>query len=159
MKWNYVLAVLLTTFLIVQPIKAASLQEYVPTDGWRSVIPENVGMDSTVLAGMYDYIEANDLDMHSVVVIKNGYIVEEAYPNPSYDQNRRHVINSCTKSIISALIGIAIHEGYISSVDQKILDFFPDREIGNFDAQKQALTIEHFLTMTSGLEWDEWPAN
>lgn len=96
--------------------------------------------------------------MHSVVVIKKGYIVEEDYSNPSYDQNRRHVIQSCTKSIISALIGIAIHVGYISNVDQKILDYFPDREIDNLNAQKQAWTIEHFLTMTSGLEWDEWPA-
>jgi CubicO group peptidase (beta-lactamase class C family) len=50
------------------------------------------------------------------------------------------------------LIGIAIDEGYIESVDQPVLDFFPERTGANLDANKKAMTLEHLLTMTSGLE-------
>lgn len=49
-------------------------------------------------------------------------------------------------------MGIAISEGYIDSVDQPVIDFFPERTAANLDANKKAMTLEHLLTMTSGLE-------
>ena len=156
MKLKIGITLFLMSLFVVQPGSVLSTPNYYPTDGWLSTTLEEQDMDSSDLAGMYDYIEAYDLDVHSVVIIKNGYIVEETYPSDSYKQNTLHTIYSCTKSITSALIGIAIDQGYISGLDQKVLDFFPDREIANLDTQKQSITIEHLLTMTSGMEWDEW---
>ena len=53
---------------------------------------------------------------------------------------------------MSALIGIAIDKGYIAGVRTPVLDFFPERAIANIDARKRALTLEHLLTMTTGLK-------
>jgi len=67
-----------------------------------------------------------------------------------------HVVHSITKSFVSALIGIAIREGHIEGKDQKMIDLFPDRTIQNLDERKEKITLEHLLTMKSGMEWDEW---
>ncbi|MHA2146611.1 MAG: serine hydrolase domain-containing protein, partial [Candidatus Thorarchaeota archaeon] len=64
-------------------------------------------------------------------------------------------INSGTASVMSALIGIAIDEGYIENVSQTVLSFFPDRVFANPDSRKDAMTIEHLLTMTHGLDYEE----
>jgi len=62
-----------------------------------------------------------------------------------------------SKSITSACIGIAIDEGFIDSVHQSIFDYLPEHQHLNTDG-KDKITIEHLLTMTSGLEWMEWNA-
>ena len=111
-------------------------------------------MDSELLVGMFDYIERENANVHSVLIIRNGYIVAEAYFHP-YRLSTRHNIYSCTKSFTSALVGIAIDEGYIDGLDHRVLDFFPEYTIANDDPRKQAMTLEHLLTMTSGLDWPE----
>jgi CubicO group peptidase (beta-lactamase class C family) len=75
-----------------------------------------------------------------------------------WDEDSRHIIMSAGKSLTSACIGIAIKEGFIESVDQSIFDYLPDHQYLNTDG-KDAITIEHLLTMTSGLAWDEWGAS
>ncbi len=84
------------------------------------------------------------------LIIQNGEIKYEEYWD-GYGQNSLSNSFSMSKSIVSLLIGIAIDEGLIKSVDQKVMDFIPeyDKE-GNRD-----LTIRHLLTMSSGLNWDE----
>ncbi len=123
-------------------------------------------MNSDHLDNMMDYIASQSLPMDSVVIVRHGYVILEEYPNPTvYDQDSRHDLHSATKSVSSALIGIAIEEGYIDSVNHNILDFFPNRTIANMSAWKQAITLEHLLTMTSGLEWNDswefglWPSD
>ncbi|GAH81313.1 unnamed protein product, partial [marine sediment metagenome] len=59
---------------------------------------------------------------------------------------------SVTKSFTSTLIGIAINEGYIESVAEPVLEFFPERTIANVDANKEGMTLEDLLTMRSGFE-------
>jgi CubicO group peptidase (beta-lactamase class C family) len=120
--------------------------------------PEQQGMDSEVLVGMFDYIEQQKADVHGVLVVRNGYTVVEAY-YPPYGPNTRHGTASVGKSFTGALVGIAIREGYIESVDQKVADFFPDHSDLQSDPLKQAMTIEHLLTMTSGLDWPETSAS
>jgi CubicO group peptidase (beta-lactamase class C family) len=113
-------------------------------------------MDADYLAAMDDYIDAVDwgFAMVSSLVVKNGYIVHETYYGSSDETTRRNIF-SCTKSFTSTLIGIALSEGYISSVDEQVLDYFTDRTISNMDDRKDDMTIEHLLTMTTGLEWPE----
>ncbi len=133
-----------TAIAIPQPIEW-------PTTEWRTSSPEAQGMDSALLAQLFDRIERDKINLHSVLIVRNGYLVLEAYFHP-YTPNIRHQVASVTKSVISSLIGIAIDQGYIRSVDQSLLSFFSDRGIANVDAQKQAITLEHLLSMTSGLE-------
>ena len=66
----------------------------------------------------------------------------------------KHSLNSCTKSVLSALVGIAINEGYINSVNDKVLDYFPDMKIANIDQRKQNLKIVDLLTMSTGFDWE-----
>ena len=122
---------------------------YWPTDGWQVSTPEEQGMDSVLLADMLGVIEEENYHIDSVTVIRNGYIVADAI---KFGPDSKHIIYSCTKSVISILIGIAIDQGYIDSVEQPVVDFFPDLEIENLDAEKDAMTLEHLLTMSSGLD-------
>ncbi|MHA2368535.1 MAG: serine hydrolase domain-containing protein [Candidatus Hodarchaeales archaeon] len=121
---------------------------------WKTSTPEQQGLSSVQLALMEEYMEDWNLDFHSVLVIRNGYLVFEKYYD-NYDADTLHELYSCTKTVVSALVGIAIHEGYISSVEERVLDFFPERIIANNDSRKWNMTIEHLLTMTTGLDWPE----
>jgi CubicO group peptidase (beta-lactamase class C family) len=136
-----------------EPVVASSDEEsdYWPTEGWRISTPEQQGMDSEMLADMLSTIQGQDYAIDGVTVVRNGYVVADATVYP-FGPDSRHIIHSCTKSIVSALIGIAIERGYIEGVDQPMLNFFPERSVANLDAEKEALTLEHLLTMASGLE-------
>jgi len=133
---------------------AESEREYWPTDEWMLSTPEDQGMDSSILNKIMEDIDSFDITIHSVIVVRNGYIVMENYTS-YYTQSMLHTIQSCTKSVVSALIGIAIDKGYIDNVSQRVIDFFPNTTIENMDSWKQNLTIEHCLTMTMGNEWHE----
>ncbi len=128
-----------------------------PNDGWLTSTPEEQGMDAGRLQSMEVFISAqgwND-DVDSILAVYNGYLVYEYYPSTSYDENDTHHIYSCTKSFTSALVGMAIDQGYIESIDTEVLDFFPELTIENLDSDKQAITIRDLLTMTSGLDWHD----
>jgi CubicO group peptidase (beta-lactamase class C family) len=127
---------------------------YWPTDGWQSTTPEEQGMDSEILASMIEAVQGEEYSISSILVVRHGYIVAEAYFYPAYE-NSYHYVYSVTKSFISALTGIAIEEGYIEGVDQQVLEFFPEYEFDNMDADKEAITIEDLLTMSAGFPWNE----
>ncbi|WMJ79001.1 MULTISPECIES: serine hydrolase domain-containing protein [unclassified Sedimentibacter] len=91
-----------------------------------------------------------------IVTLKNGEAVYENYFNGYTADNAIHVY-SVTKSIFSALIGIAIHRGYIKSVDQKVLDFFPDYTVAKGEETIQRITIRDMLTMTAPYKYDSEP--
>lgn len=130
-------------------------RDYWPTDGWRTSSPEEQGIDSTLLTEMMERIDESGIAIDSLLVARHGYLVFEEYPR-QYDNESRHIIHSCTKSYTSALVGIAIEQGFINSTDDRLVDLLPNRTMVNLDARKEAITLEHLLTMTSGLEWDEW---
>lgn len=128
--------------------------------GWERSTLEEQGLNSEILTEMMEFIEEKNSDnggngVDSVIIIKNAYLVFEEYFN-GQKEDSLHNIHSCTKSITSALIGIAINNGHIKSVNEKVLDFFPEYEFENMDERKKAITIEHLLTMSSGIEWDEF---
>ena len=121
---------------------------YGPTEGWRTSTPEAQGMDSMRLADMLAEIATRGYAIDSVSIVRNGHLVLDAYAHP-FGPDQEHRIYSCTKSIVSALIGIAIEQGYIESVDVSLLKLFPGREVGQAEA-KTAITLEHVLTMSIG---------
>ena len=121
---------------------------------WTTIIPELVRMDSHKLDAMIDDVEYNDYNIYSIIVIRYGFIVTEWYQD-SYDKNSLFEVYSVSKSITSTLIGIAIDKGFIASVNELVLDYFPDKNISNICAFKESMTIKHLLTMTTGLNWSE----
>jgi CubicO group peptidase (beta-lactamase class C family) len=125
---------------------------YWPTDGWRTSTPEEQGMDSELLDEMLAYIREHRVRIDSVTIVRHGYLVLDAYYR-DYEKNSKHDLYSCTKSVTSALVGIAMDQGYIQSIDQPVLSFFPERTVANVDARMEAMKLEHLLTMTDGLDW------
>ncbi len=132
------------------PAALPTAPAYWPSNEWRTSPPEEQGMDSELLAGMFQHIEDQHLNLHSLLIVRNGYLVTEAYFNP-YTQNQPQYVASVTKSVISTLVGIAIQKGFIKDVSQTMVSFFPDRTILNLDAGKKAITLQDLLTLTAGL--------
>jgi CubicO group peptidase (beta-lactamase class C family) len=126
--------------------------DYWPTDGWKTSTPEQQGMDSEMLTEVVRLLaEQDDYDVHSLLIIRNGYIVTDAYFYP-FAEETMHNLFSVTKSITATLIGIALDRGYIKNVDQPVLGFFPGKMVANLDAKKQAMTLEDLLTMQTGFD-------
>jgi CubicO group peptidase (beta-lactamase class C family) len=124
-----------------------------PGDDWQISTPAEQGLDPLLVAEMY--FNAADLDtLYSLLVIKNGYLIAEDYFNGgSADQKDR--LQSVTKSFTSALVGIALKQGCLSSVDQKMLDFFPEVAGKISDPRKERITIRSLLKMRSGYPREE----
>ncbi|MFX1577631.1 MAG: serine hydrolase domain-containing protein [Promethearchaeota archaeon] len=166
-KLSFAIAFALMLLAVIPPLfrdkhtftKTTAFPEYWPTDGWRSTSPEAQGMSSSQLQAMQAYIQQLSWGslIRSILIIRNGYIVWESYYDPAYGPNQQSNIFSCTKSVTSALIGIAIAQGHISGINETMVSFFPSRTIANLTIEKEAITIQHLLTMTSGLAWYEWP--
>jgi CubicO group peptidase (beta-lactamase class C family) len=154
-KWILVstLALLLAASCTPSPLRQfpQDFETYWPTEGWRTATPEEMGMDGELLQAAQRQIEERDYLVDSITVVRNGYMVFDTY-FPPFEPDTKHVIHSCTKSIMSTLIGIAIDDGLIEDVSQPLVDFFPDREIENLDAAKQSITLDHLLSMSSGLD-------
>lgn len=124
---------------------------------WKTSIPKEQGMndslfnamDAQILAGAYK-------DIHSLLIIKNNNIIFEKYYG-GHTQDELTQIFSSTKSVTSALIGIAMQQGKIKSLDDKLLSFFPEyKNIENLDEWKENITLRNVLTMSTGFEWDEY---
>lgn len=127
------------------------------TDGWQTSTPEEQGMDSELLAEALDFLRGqDDYDVHSLLIIRNGFIVTDAYFYP-FTKGTIHNTFSVTKSIIATLIGIALDQGYIESVEQPVLGFFPESKVANLDAKKEAMTLEDLLTMRTGFNFISMP--
>lgn len=122
--------------------------DYWPTDEWRASTPEEQGMDSGKLADMLENKRFGPI--RSALVIRNGYLVLEAYRAP-YDKETPCNTKSASKSIMSALTGIAIREKYIDSIDQKVAELLP-RHFENADPKKKNITVKNLLTMTAGIK-------
>lgn len=131
----------------------------------------DVGMNEDMLRKAVGRIEHGKYgQVHSMLIYKNDKLVfEDYYEGHTYqwdapghrgeyvnwNRNMPHCIHSDTKSITSLCIGIAIDEGFIKNVNQSIFDYLPGFESYKTDG-KEKITIEHLLTMTSGLQWEEW---
>jgi len=150
---KYIALYFLATIILLifcQSYSTASIKTF-PTAEWQISSPEEQGLRSQSLAEMMEYIKNKSLHIDSILIVRNGYMVFDAYFWP-FSKGQKHIIHSCTKSIMSALIGIAIDKGYIQNVDQPITDFFPDKEIANMDNLKKSIRLENLLMMASGLK-------
>ncbi len=131
--------------------RAAAQAAYFPTHGWRRSSPEAQGLDSRALAEAFDYVRRQRIPIHSFLIVRNGYLVLDAYFWP-FREGETHDVASVTKSVTSTLVGIALGQGKLSGLDQPVLPLFGPRAIANADARKDRITLRDLLTMTSGLD-------
>jgi CubicO group peptidase (beta-lactamase class C family) len=125
-----------------------------PSPAFGATTPEEQGIDSALLVSLLDRIRERDLNIHSLHLLRNGCMVLDVYFHP-FQRGWLHDIASCTKSFTATLIGIAVDKGCIRSVQEPVLNFFPRRSIANRTPYKEAMTVEHLLTMASGLDCND----
>jgi CubicO group peptidase (beta-lactamase class C family) len=126
------------------------------TSEWTFSTPEEHGLNPDVLYAGLSTLEETGL-VTSLLIIRDGVIVVEDYFNGADEQTSANVF-STSKSILSALVGIALREGYIESLDQTLGELLPSLFGSIDDPAKSEVTLRHLLTMTSGLEWvDDFP--
>lgn len=131
------------------------LVEYTPNSGdeWEVSRPDEQGLDAKLVDELY-FNAAKLPRFYGLLVIKNGCLIAERYFNEgALDQEA--FVASVSKSYISALVGIALDQGYLTSLDQKMMDFFPEFVDQVTDPRKMRITIRDLLKMRSGYMWEE----
>src|SRR5450631_1279789 len=120
------LVMLLSCFLFPFFSYSQVPNSHLSDDDWRTSTPEAQGVDSRKLLEMFRDIQAKGGNhLHSILVVRNGYLITESYLDP-YHKDTLQNIKSSSKSILSALVGIALQKGYLKSLDQKVSDFYPE---------------------------------
>jgi CubicO group peptidase (beta-lactamase class C family) len=127
--------------------------EYAPPYAWQTASPQSVGLDSALIAGALNEINTRPY-IFSFLIVKDGKLVIEDY-NSSATVSSDYDVRSVSKAFISALVGIALREGFIDSLGQRIFDFFPEYNSSVTDARKLNITVEHLLTMRGGFDYTE----
>ena len=183
MKKRFLLIIIVAVLIGVGVYLAITLSQ--PSIPYTYQPPENIndGLDVGTLdevnidfelieRAMSDINRGKYGEVHSMLVFKDDKLVLEEYfegykyqwdaPDHrgelvTWNRSMPHVLQSVTKSITSACVGIAIDKGFIESAHQSVFDYLPEHQHLNTDG-KDGITIEHLLTMTSGLEWMEWNA-
>lgn len=115
------------------------------------------GMDTLILKSLIAKIKAGYFgNVNTLLVERNDQLLVEEYFN-GYNRNKLQRIYSVTKSVTSALVGIALDQKKIDSLEGKLLISFPEySDIQNWDVRKEDITVKNLLTMSAGLKWDEW---
>jgi CubicO group peptidase (beta-lactamase class C family) len=177
-KTALVISILISSLLMsCDSVNTSGQYTYVPpeniNDGLEVGSLKDVNINEGMIVKAVGRIQQGKYkEVHSMLIFKDNKLVLEEYfqghkykwDAPYYrgewlkwDRTMKHQIMSCTKSVTSACINIAIANGFIQNVKQSIFDYLPHHQQFN-SGQKQNITIEHLLTMTSGLKWDEWHA-
>lgn len=139
--------------------KDEKVDEEIQKFEWKHDTAENHNMNNEKLENFYKEI-GNHTDIYGALVIKDDNIIGEYYKE-GYNQDSIFTLQSCSKSVTSSLIGIAIDKSYIRDVNVPISEYFPEILESNNQNLKE-ITIWHLLTHTSGLNmndtnnWNEW---
>ncbi len=133
-------------------------RDYAPLEreDWAVSSPEEQDLDPDLVEDLYQ--DAEDLDtLYSVLLVKNGRLVAEKYFNGA-SRDEATLLQSATKSMLSAIVGIALEEGCLSSLDQKMIEFFPEVADQVTDPAKREITLRQMLQMRSGYPDEETDA-
>jgi CubicO group peptidase (beta-lactamase class C family) len=120
-----------------------------PADNHYASQIEAIGNRSTN-GSLVNYLESSGTT--AFLVIHEDKLVYERYFN-GYDESSPNTSFSMAKSYASALVGIAIDEGYIKSVNEPITNYIP--ELLKKDKRFESITIRNLLTMSSGIKYEE----
>jgi CubicO group peptidase (beta-lactamase class C family) len=164
----FVIAFVVASFAKAQDApKARQPAPLVRDDGWKTASAESLGVDPGRLAALTATIRAwPELGVHAIVIERDGRLIYEEYFD-GFDEkwgeplgrvrmtrDSMHDLRSITKSVVSALAGVAVAAGDIKSLDQPVVEWFPEYpELNN--AERRRVTLDHLLSMTSGMDWNE----
>ena len=149
-------SLLVTSCLKDDPIKLPN-EGYLPVqkdDGWIISSPEAENVDIELLDKAYEwfYSEEEYPMINSLLVIRHGRLVAEAYCKNRSDIDKINNIQSCTKSITSLLTGIALQQGLISDLNSTLYSYYP--EAFDDDPDKRKITIRNCLVMQAGIDFN-----
>ncbi len=155
-----ILAMFILTLLLGCDLSKPSIEDLqaidyrpLPGDDWQISTPEEQGLDPLLVAELYH--DAAELEtLYGLLVVKNGYLIAEDYYNEG-SVGQKALLQSAAKSITSALVGLALEQGCLSSVDQKMIDFFPDFADQIVDPRKREITLRDMLQMRAGYPPEE----
>ncbi len=119
---------------------------------WQTATPEQVGIDGQALERAGNRLEGEPRSL-SLLVVRSGRLAYERYFHGNHADSLNDV-RSVTKSVVSTLVGIALQEGIIQSLDQTLGDWLPAEKFPLSDVQS-AIKLRHLLTMSGGFEWAE----
>ncbi len=120
---------------------------------WPTSTPADEGI-SAALIDSAAAVCAKNSNIYSFIIVRNGFLVREYYQEQLHDYNEFE-IRSATKSFISVLVGIALEQGIIDSLDQPMLSFFPEFDTDDLDARTRTITVRHLLTMRAGFDYTD----
>lgn len=123
---------------------------------WDRSGPDEEGLDGALLDDLVARLRANEFpDLHSLLVVRNGYLVTEAYFQ-GRDAEAVHRLKSVTKSVVATLIGIGLQQDMIESLKPPVLNFFSAYVLsGTVSLEKRSLNLRSLLTMRAGMNWNE----
>jgi len=150
------IAYLLWTLLLISSCQQDKRDYTYPKqldDNWAVSAPDKEGMDLEMLKGTIPKISGDYDNIDGIVVVRHGKIVLDEYFN-GYDSEKPHKVFSITKSIVGALVGIAIEQRHLKSEDDSIKNYMGDY-LNNKNPSLKNLTVKNILTMTTGLDWVE----
>jgi CubicO group peptidase (beta-lactamase class C family) len=147
---------MLSSCLKDEPFKLsyAGFQPQIKNDGWNVSSPENENMNRTLIEDAYKLLYKDDrfTMARSLLVIRNGKLVAEAYPHDPHDIDQIQNLQSITKSFTSILTGIALNKNILNSVNQRLYNIYPDRFKNHED--KRNITLENALIMKTGIDFN-----
>ena len=144
--------------IIISSFQVVKAQESCAPISWDTDQDRRVMQGSSFSQATTFIDNAPQINIQGVIVIQEGRAVYETYPN-KYATDTLHDIRSATKSIVGLLVGIAIDQGKLR-LDDTLLSFFPEYTSGKeIDERKKRITIDHLLTMASGLDANSEDSN
>lgn len=165
---SFVLAVFAASTAAAQNVSTSRYQPPAAlNDGWKTASADSLGVDSRRLAGLTESLRAwPELGVHAVLIERAGRLIYEEYFD-GFDERwgtplgpvkmtaeTLHDLRSITKSVVSALAGIAFGASALKSLDQPVIEWFPEFPELN-TAERRRVTLAQLLSMTSGLQWNE----
>jgi CubicO group peptidase (beta-lactamase class C family) len=173
----FLLGMLITQVLFeiipTPPADAICRQPQNVGDGWNISTSESSGFDAPALCQILTKAGSGRANIHSVLVERHGRLIAEFYrqgkdhsinllfglwrpfsTHVRFSLTTLHDTRSISKSIVGLLVGIAQQKGKIGSLSTPILQFYP-KNLDLRSPEKDTITLEHLLTMSSGLQWNE----
>lgn len=123
------------------------------TGDLQRATPESQGVSSKAVQSFFEsMMAARRTSIHSIIVMRHGKVIAETYPKP-FDARYRHTLFSCSKTFVSAAVGLAINDNRLRLTDRVVM-FFPDEAPDSLTANLADMTVRDLLVMASGVQPD-----
>ncbi|WP_031529348.1 serine hydrolase domain-containing protein [Dyadobacter crusticola] len=133
----------------------------IPANSWAGALsygqlprssPESQGVSGKGILDFVNAVEAEKLNLHSLMILRQGKVVAEGWWAP-YNPELRHTLYSLSKSFTSTAIGLAVAEGKLKA-DDKVVSFFPDEKPATISGNLAAMRVKDLLSMSTGHDKD-----